>query len=112
MGLAKKLAYAAKVLPGATWRSIGSVPRGPVHLIIMMADHFEPAIDPSDGLKRAPRSEQERRLEWWNREYPQAADRWRADGFPALRPSYGRTKDRNFAEITLAGDRGISIFSF
>lgn len=83
MGLAKKLAYAVKVLPGATWRSIGSAPRGPVHLIIMMADHFEPAIDPSDGLKRMPRSEQERRLLWWRREYPEAADRWRDhDGRP------------------------------
>lgn len=79
MGLRKKLAYAAKVLPGATWRSLGASPSEPAHLIIMMADHFEPAIDPQDGLKRVPRSEQERRLEWWSREYPEAADRWRDD---------------------------------
>jgi hypothetical protein len=48
-----------------------------VHLVIAMADHFEPAIDPEDGRKRVPRPEQERRLEWWSREYPEAVDRWR-----------------------------------
>ncbi len=59
--------------------------RGPVHLIFAMADHFEPAIDPEDGQKRVPRSEQERRLEWWAREYPKVVDSWRDhDGRPLV----------------------------
>ena len=78
-----KIAYVRKVLPGATWRALGASPRGPVHLILAVADHFEPAIDPESGVKRVPRVEQERRLEWWSREYPKAVDRWRDhDGRP------------------------------
>lgn len=83
MSLGKKLAYARKVLPGGTWRALSAPVREPVHLIMAVADHFEPAIDPEDGRKRVPRPEQERRLEWWSREYPKAADRWRDhEGLP------------------------------
>ncbi len=83
MNFRKKIAYARKVLPGATRRALSASPRGPVHLVIAVADHFEPAIDPEDGKKRVPRFEQERRLEWWSREYPEAVDRWRDhDGRP------------------------------
>jgi hypothetical protein len=83
MSLKKKLVYASKVLPGATWRALGAAPRGHSHLIIAMADHFEPAIVPGDGTKRVPRAEQELRLESWSREYPEAVDRWRDhDGRP------------------------------
>ncbi len=83
MSLPRKIAYSSKVLPGAMWRALGPLPRGPVHLVIAMANHFEPAIDPESGQKRVPRSEQERRLEWWSREYPGAVDRWRDhDGRP------------------------------
>jgi hypothetical protein len=77
MNFRKKLTYARKVLPGGTWRAFSAAVREPVHLIMAVADHFEPAIDPADGQKRVPRSEQERRLEWWSREYPKAAERWR-----------------------------------
>ncbi|MGA7294480.1 MAG: hypothetical protein WBW53_18700 [Terriglobales bacterium] len=85
MGLGKQFAYARKVLPSATWRALKAPVRGPVHLIIALADHFEPAIDPEDGQKRVPRSEQERRVEWWAREYPQVVDRWRDhDGRPLV----------------------------
>ncbi len=85
MNLPKKLGYARKVLPSATARALASPTRGPVHLIIALADHFEPAIDPSDGQKRVPRSEQERRLEWWAREYPKVIDGWRDhEGRPLL----------------------------
>ena len=83
MSLRKKIAYSEKVLPGATWRALGSSPRGPVHLMIALADHFEPAIDPESGRTRVPRPEQEQRLEWWTREYPEVVDRWRDhDGRP------------------------------
>ena len=85
MGLEKQIDYARKVLPSATWRALKSPARGPVHLIFALVDHFEPAIDPEDGQKRVPRSEQERRLEWWAREYPKIVDGWRdPDGRPLV----------------------------
>ena len=81
--LRNKVSYAMKVLPGAAWRSLGRHPRGPVHLIIALADHFEPAIHPEGGDKRVPRAEQVRRLELWHREYPGIVDVWRdQDGRP------------------------------
>ena len=83
MNLRRKLVYASKVLPGATWRTMASPPRGPVHLVIAMADHFEPAIDPRGGENRVARDLQQRRLESWTREYPDVADGWRDhDGRP------------------------------
>jgi hypothetical protein len=83
MNFHKNIVYAAKVFPGATLRALSSPVTGPVHLILAVADHFEPAIDPEDGLKRVLRSEQERRLEWWREEYPKAVDRWRdSEGRP------------------------------
>jgi hypothetical protein len=85
MALKKQIDYARKILPSATWRALNSPVRGPVHLIFALADHFEPAIDPEDGQKRVPRSEQERRLESWMREYPKIADHWRDhDGRPLV----------------------------
>jgi hypothetical protein len=85
MGIENKIAYARKILRSATWRALNSPARGPVHLIFALADHFEPAIDPEDGQKRVPRSEQERRLESWIREYPKIVDRWRDhDGRPLV----------------------------
>ena len=85
MALKKQIDYARKILPSATWRALNSPVRGPVHLIFALADHFEPAIDPEDGQKRVPRSEQERRLESWMREYPKVIDGWRDhDGRPLV----------------------------
>jgi len=86
MSWKKKISYAAKVLPGAMRRGLAALPRGPVHLVIAMADHFEPAIDEKrGGENRVSRSEQERRLEWWIGEYPKVADRWRDhDGRPLV----------------------------
>jgi len=53
------------------------------HLIIALADHFEPAIVPHDGSARAPYEEQERRLEHWSRRYPTVFDNLRDhDGRP------------------------------
>jgi hypothetical protein len=85
MDLKNKFAYARKVLPSATLRAFKRTSKDPVHLIIALADHFEPAIVPEDGQKRAPRAEQERRLEWWTQEYPKVADNWRDhDGRPLV----------------------------
>jgi len=85
MSLKKKLVYASKILPGASLRALSPSVSDRVHLIIAMADHFEPAIDPGDGQSRVPRSEQESRLEWWSHEYPKVVERWRDhDGRPFL----------------------------
>jgi hypothetical protein len=51
--------------------------------MIALADHFEPSIVPENGMLRAPYAEQERRLDFWCREYPRLADAWRdSDGYP------------------------------
>jgi hypothetical protein len=83
MRLRKQLGYARKVFPAATWRSLTPSARGPLHLILAIADHFEPSIVPGHGQERAPRPEQERRLECWAREYPKVIDHFRDhDGRP------------------------------
>jgi hypothetical protein len=83
MGLKKKFDYAAKVLTGATRHALRASASGPVHLILAVADHFEPAIDPTSGYKRVPRPEQLRRLEFWSREYPKVVENLRDhDGRP------------------------------
>ena len=105
MSLGSILSYAGKVLPGATWRALGASPRGPVHLVIAMADHFEPAIDPAGGQKRASRSEQERRLEWWSHEYPEAVDRWRDhDGRPFVHTYFYPAEQYDEALVQLLAD--------
>lgn len=53
------------------------------HIIFCLADHFEPGIVPNAGSARAERHVQERRLEVWCREIPQALGPWRdSDGMP------------------------------
>jgi hypothetical protein len=71
-------------LPFYIWqRAVRRVPKGRVHLIMALADHFEPAIMPGHGPARASRDEQERRLEHWCREYPRSVGDWRdVDGRP------------------------------
>ena len=83
MNLRKKIVYGRKVLPGGTRQALSGSVREPVHLMIAVADHFEPAIDLESGYKRVPRSEQEQRLERWARDYPRAVEGWRDhDGRP------------------------------
>jgi hypothetical protein len=56
---------------------------GPQHLIVALADHFEPSIVPGVSGRHLDLDEQERRLERWCREYPKMADAHRdGDGFP------------------------------
>ena len=83
MSFGRNFSYARKILPGACLRALGRPASGPVHLIIALADHFEPSNDPLEARKHVSRSEQEKRLQWWIREYPKAVDRWRdSDGRP------------------------------
>jgi hypothetical protein len=85
MNFTKKLAYAGKVLPGGMLRALARPVTQLVHLIIAVADHFEPSINPEDGQKYVSRREQEKRLDWWRGEYPKAVERWRdCEGRPLL----------------------------
>jgi hypothetical protein len=88
--LSKSLA-ALRWLPARGWQRLVRRPpvRRPVHLLIALADHFEPSIVPDGGMNNyAPFDEQERRLERWCRAYPRAVTAWRdADGYP-LRHTY------------------------
>lgn len=61
---------------------------GPVHVMVAVADHFEPSIVPGEPGTYAGADEQERRLEHWCRQYPKVIGAWRdADGRP-LRHTY------------------------
>jgi hypothetical protein len=83
MRLKKQLAYARKVFPAVTRHALRPTASGATHVILALADHFEPSIVPGDGQKHAPRHEQERRLETWMREYPEVVDGFRDhDGCP------------------------------
>ena len=76
-------------LPNYLWqRCIRRIPDvRPIHLIIALADHFEPAIQPG-ARAFADRCEQERRLEAWCSEYPSVVDAWRDDEGRPLRHTY------------------------
>jgi hypothetical protein len=75
--MAEKLSY-GRWLPRYAWQRLTrSAPRGSVHLIVALADHFEPAIVPENGRSRAPFLEQERRVEHWCSEYSRAVGSWR-----------------------------------
>jgi hypothetical protein len=83
MRIKKQLVYAKKVFPAATRQAVRPGVRGATHVILALADHFEPSIVPGDGQKHAPRDEQERRMETWTREYPKVVDGFRDhDGRP------------------------------
>lgn len=111
MNATAKATYALKVLPSYFWQTAFRRPsRGPAHLMIALADHFEPAIDPRDGMARVSQQEQERRLESWCVEYPRAFDAWRDnEGRPFIHSyfypaeQYDRTLISMLAEHCHAG---------
>lgn len=74
----EKVRYSIRWLPAYGWQRCVRHPRrtGLVHLIIALADHFEPSILPGTNGARAQRSEQEQRLEKWCREYPKVVKDW------------------------------------
>lgn len=74
------LPYAIRRL--RTW---GKTPPEGSHLILAVADHFEPSIEPERPSVHAPLSVQRSRLERWCRERPGLLDRWRdVDGRPFM----------------------------
>lgn len=76
-------------LPRYTWqrRPWRRRPPRPTHLVIAVADHFEPAIVADEPGRFAPLDEQVRRVERWCRRSPRAMDYRDADGYP-LRHTY------------------------
>jgi len=59
-----------------------------VHLVVALADHFEPSIMPGAPRTYASFDEQQRRVEQWCSQYPNTVEPWRdADGRP-LRHTY------------------------
>jgi len=60
----------------------------PMHLVIALADHFEPVNSTGDSKKRVNGHEWEHRLKEWCREYPVAVDAWRDDEGKPLRHTY------------------------
>jgi hypothetical protein len=76
--LSRKLKYALKCLPSYAWQRLTrpSV-RARVHLIIALADHFEPGSVPGQVAGHAPPDLKEKRLETWCAEYPKNFERFR-----------------------------------
>lgn len=75
--LAQKFTY-CKWLPNYVWQRMSrSAAGGKVHLVIAIADHFEPSFLPESGRAHAPLLEQQHRVEAWCREYPRSVDAWR-----------------------------------
>jgi hypothetical protein len=81
-----KLSRTMRWFPSYVWQRLSRrVPGGNVHLMIAIADHFEPSIVPEDGFARVSYDEQESRIEQWCREYPLVFDSWRdSDGRPLV----------------------------
>jgi hypothetical protein len=77
-------------LPAYTWqRCVRRAPEvGPVHLIIGVANHFEPSFLPEMPSAHADRHTQARRLKKWCREYPESVGVWRDDEGRPFRHTY------------------------
>jgi hypothetical protein len=96
-------------LPAYGWQTLSR--RSPigagksVHLIIALADHFEPTFLPDSPAEFAELDEQERRLEEWCRVYPKIFDAWRdADGFPFRHTYFSPAEQYNRALIERLAD--------
>jgi hypothetical protein len=111
ISLKQKLSYAGRWLPGYAWERL-TRPRPPnqVHIIIALADHFEPGYVPGDGYASAAYDEQERRLERWCREYAKQLGEFRdAEGRPFIHTyfypaeQYDRSHLARLAELCHTG---------
>ena len=102
VGLSEKLSYMSRWLPGYLWRRLTrlSAPRR-VHLMVTLADHFEPSIVPENGAARAVYAEQERRVERWCSEYPKLFGDYRdADGRPFVHTYFYPAEQYDRAHLT------------
>jgi hypothetical protein len=90
MAVWEKTRYVLRWLPAYVWqRCVRHLPDiRPVHLVIGVADHFEPMNRMGAQGRPVDCREQERRLEKWCRQYPAAVDPWRDDEGQPLRHTY------------------------
>ncbi|HVB56499.1 MAG TPA: hypothetical protein VNE63_08725 [Candidatus Acidoferrales bacterium] len=80
-----KVLNSMRWLPAYLWQRMTRTQSriGQNHLILALADHFEPSFLPETPGRWAPREVQHRRLEKWCRTYPKIFDAWRdSAGFP------------------------------
>src|SRR5437899_7878719 len=76
--LMRRLKYASRCFPAYAWQRLTRrTPSGKVHLVIALADHFEPSSLPGEGAGFAPRDVQQKRLDTWCDEYPRNFDHFR-----------------------------------
>jgi hypothetical protein len=69
--LVRQLKYVSRCLPTYAWQRLTrTAPKGKVHLVIALADHFEPSSMPGENAGFAPRDVQQQRLDTWCEEYP------------------------------------------
>jgi hypothetical protein len=89
-GTLTKALHSLRWLPAYSWQQLmrGIPGAAPLHLMIAIANHFEPEILPGMPGKYAEPAERQRRVEAWCRDYPKMAETWLdADGRP-LRHTY------------------------
>ena len=86
----EKIRIVVPWLPNYLWqRCVRRVPDiRPLHLVMGVADHFEPMNRTGVPEKRVDRLEQERRVKKWCQEYPTAVAAWRDDEGLPLRHTY------------------------
>lgn len=86
----EKISSVLPWLPAFAWQSFARrLPDvRPLHLVIGVADHFEPMNRPRGQEKPVDYGEQERRLKKWCREYPAAVEAWRDDKGQPFRHTY------------------------
>lgn len=89
-GQIQKVLLTTKWLPAYVGQRLTrrTPPSQPVHLIIAVADHFEPAIIPEVPGAYADLDVQLRRLQHWCRRYPKVVDRWRDSAGRPFRHTY------------------------
>src|ERR1700682_4675980 len=77
-------------LPAYVWqRCVRRLPDiRPLHLIVGLADHFEPMNRTGASGQSVDCREQERRLKKWCSAYPAAVDAWRDDEGQPFRHTY------------------------
>ena len=109
--LKRRLKYAAKCLPPYFWQKCTRhAPKGDVHLIVCVADHFEPSSLAGNFAGYAPAEVQQQRVEDWCSRYPLSFDHLRdADGRPFIHTyfypaeQYDRALVQQVAELCHAG---------
>jgi len=109
--LRRRLSYARKTLPPYIWQRMARrPPAGRVHLIIAIADHFEPSSLPGDFAGYAPHEIQQQRVENWCAQYPQNFREFRDNDdrpfihtyfYPA--EQYDRSQVEQIADLCHAG---------